>query len=91
VHALDRSNGTSFWKQDRLSRRKLTAPLALGREVAVADAEGYVHLLSRENGEFLGRASTDGSAVSAPMTPVPGGFLVQTRNGNLYALSTQQP
>jgi outer membrane protein assembly factor BamB len=91
VHALDRSNGNSFWKQDRLSTRKLTAPLPIGREIAVADVEGYVHLLGRENGEFVGRAATDGSAVTAPLTAMPGAFLVQTRNGTLYALSTQAP
>ncbi|OFZ72308.1 MAG: outer membrane protein assembly factor BamB [Betaproteobacteria bacterium RBG_16_64_9] len=89
VHALDRSNGTSVWKQDGLSRRKLTAPLALGREIAVADAEGYVHFLSRENGQLIGRVATDGSAVAGPMKPFPGGLLVQTRNGNVYALGTQ--
>lgn len=91
VHALDRSNGNSFWKQDRLSTRKLTAPLPVGREIAVADVEGYVHLLGRENGEFVGRVATDGSAVTAPMTAMPGAFLVQTRNGTVYALSTQAP
>jgi outer membrane protein assembly factor BamB len=89
VHALDRSNGTSFWKQDRLFLRRLTAPLPLGREIAVADLEGFVHFLARENGEFIGRASTDGSVISAPPLAIPGGgFVVQTRNGNLYALST---
>lgn len=91
VHALDRSNGTSFWKQDRLLLRRLTAPLPLGREVAVADVEGYVHFLARENGEFTGRAATDGSVINAPLIAIPGGFLVQTRNGNLYALSTENP
>jgi outer membrane protein assembly factor BamB len=87
VQALDRVNGTSFWKQDRLSLRQLTAPLPLGGEVAVADVQGYVHFLSRESGEFVGRAETDGSPVIAPLVAMPGGFLVQTRRGDLYALS----
>lgn len=90
VHALDRTNGTSFWKQDRLSLRNLTAPLPLGREIAVADLEGYVHFLSRENGALIGRASTDGTAVNAALAAIPGGFVVQTRGGNLFALSIQQ-
>lgn len=90
VHALDRSGGTSLWKQDKLRLRNLTAPLALGQEIAVADVEGYVHFLARDSGAFVGRASTDGSAVSANPVPLPdGGFLVQTRRGGLYAFSAQ--
>jgi outer membrane protein assembly factor BamB len=91
VHALDRSNGTSFWKQDKLFLRQLTAPLPLGRSIAVADLEGYVHFLSRENGDFIGRGETDGSSVAAPLVPVPGGVLVQTRGGSLYAFGVQNP
>ncbi len=87
VNALDRSNGTSFWKQDRLSQRQLTAPLPLGREIAVGDVEGYVHLLSRENGEFNARIATDGTSIVAPMVGMGQAFLVQTRGSNLYALA----
>jgi hypothetical protein len=31
VHALDRNSGASIWKQDKLARRSLSRPLALGR------------------------------------------------------------
>jgi outer membrane protein assembly factor BamB len=90
VYALDRSSGTSLWRQDRLRLRNLSAPLALGHQIVVADVEGYVHLLDRESGEFAGRVATDGSAVSTHPVSLPnGGFLVQTRNGGLYAFSTR--
>lgn len=89
VHALDRANGTSVWKQDKLYLRNLSAPLALGREIAVADIQGYVHFLSRDSGSFVGRIATDGSPVGTNPIPLPnGGFLVQTRNGGLYAFAT---
>ncbi len=87
VHALDRSNGTSFWKNDQLFLRKLTAPLPLGKEVAVGDVQGYVHLMSRDSGELVGRTATDGSDIVAAPVAIPGGFLVQTRGGNLYAFA----
>jgi len=89
VLALDRAGGTSIWKQDKLFLRRLTAPLALGREIAVGDVEGYVHFLSRDTGVFVGRVATDGSAIRSPLVPLGGGFLVQTLDGDLYALSTQ--
>jgi outer membrane protein assembly factor BamB len=69
--------------------RRLSAPLALGREIVVGDVEGYVHFLSRENGAFIGRVSTDGSPIRSPLVKLENGFLVQTQDGNLYAMSTQ--
>jgi outer membrane protein assembly factor BamB len=89
VHALDRSNGRSVWKQDRLAYRQLSLPLPLGTEVAAGDLQGYVHFLARESGAFTGRAATDGSAVRAAPQRLAGGFLVQTQNGGLYALTPQ--
>jgi outer membrane protein assembly factor BamB len=87
VHALDRTNGRSVWKQDRLAHRRLSLPLPVEGEVAVADLQGYVHFLSREAGTFVARLATDGSAVLAAPLRLPSGLLVQTRNGGLYALS----
>jgi hypothetical protein len=87
VHALDRGNGRSIWKQDRLAYRRLSLPLPLGTEVAVGDLQGYVHFLARESGAFLARAATDGSAIRAAPIKLPDGFLVQTQNGGLYALA----
>ncbi len=89
VRALDRAGGTSIWKQDKLFLRRLTAPLALGGEVAVGDIEGYVHFLSRDTGAFVGRVVTDGSPIRAPLLRFGDAFLVQTSDGNLYALSTR--
>jgi outer membrane protein assembly factor BamB len=85
VHALDRSSGRSLWKQDRLAHRQLTVPLPLGAEIAVGDLEGYVHLLARETGAFEARAATDDSPLRAAPLAVPGGFVVQTQAGTLYA------
>ena len=87
VHALDRSNGRSIWKQDRLAYRQLSLPLPLGTEVAAGDLQGFVHFMARESGAFLARAATDGSPIRAAPQRLPGGFLVQTQSGGLYALT----
>lgn len=87
VHALDRSNGRSVWKQDRLAHRQLSLPLPLGTEVALGDLQGQIHFLARESGAFLARFATDGSPVRAAPVKLPDGFLVQTQNGGLYALT----
>jgi len=87
VHALDRTNGRSVWKQDKLAHRRLSLPLSVDNEVALGDLQGYVHFLSRESGTFVARFATDGSPVLAPPLRLPSGLLVQTKNGGLYALS----
>lgn len=90
VIALDKSNGASLWKQDKLFGRGVSAPLAFGRFVAVGDFEGYVHLLSREDGSFAGRIATDGSPIGAPPIALDANtILVQTRNGGVFAISVQ--
>lgn len=88
VSALDRASGNSLWRQDRLGNRVLSAPLPLGRELAVGDIEGYVHLLARESGAFVGRVATDGSQIAAQPVRLPNGFLVQTVKGGLFAFGT---
>ena len=87
VHALDRFSGRSVWKQDRLAHRQLSLPYPTGSAVAVGDLEGYVHFLARDSGAFVARIATDGGAVRAAPIRLPNGFLVQTRNGGLIALS----
>ncbi len=90
VHALDRTNGTSFWKQDRLTLRNLTVPYPLGRQIVSADIEGQVHFMDRESGALVGRMPTDSSGVAAPIAQLPGGILLQTRSGGLFAMSLPQ-
>jgi outer membrane protein assembly factor BamB len=87
VHALDRTNGRSVWKQDKLALRQSSLPLAVGDAIAVGDFQGYVHFLGRDSGAFVARHATDGSAIKAAPVPLPTGVLVQTRNGGLFALS----
>lgn len=90
ILAFDRGNGASLWKQDKLNGRWASAPLALGRHVVVGDFEGYVHVMSREDGSFVARVATDGSAIQVPPVALDlSTFLVQTRNGGVYAISVQ--
>jgi outer membrane protein assembly factor BamB len=88
VVALDKASGASLWKQDRMFGRRLTAPLPVGRYVIVGDLQGYVHVLGREDGALAGRIATDDSAIDAPPVALDfSSFIVQTRNGGVYAIS----
>lgn len=89
VLAWQRSSGQLAWSMDRLKHRELTAPVALGRVVAIGDKTGLVHLISREDGADMNRLSTDGSSIVG--TPVLAGsaLVVQTRNGGVFAWRPQ--
>ena len=89
VHALDKASGASIWKQDKLSMRRLTAPLPTQGLLAVADIKGVVHFLNRDDGSFAARVTTDGSPVAAALQPLGAGLVVQTRNGGVYAIEAQ--
>jgi outer membrane protein assembly factor BamB len=90
VLALDKTSGASVWRQDKLAGRIVSTPLAMGRYVLVGDLEGYVHLLSTEDGSFAARIATDGSPINAaPIALGPSSFLVQTRDGGVFAITIQ--
>ena len=86
VLALDRDTGTSFWRQDKLSNRKLSSPVVYRDFVVVGDFEGRVHLLRAEDGAFAARIATDGGGIAAAPMLLEDKILVQTRKGGLYAL-----
>ncbi|MBK7989038.1 MAG: outer membrane protein assembly factor BamB [Comamonadaceae bacterium] len=84
ILAWSRVNGDRQWVSERLKYRAMTAPLAVGRSVAVGDDIGLIHLLSVEDGSPLNRLTTDGSAIAA--TPVLAGdtLVAVTRNGGVF-------
>lgn len=89
VRAWQRASGEAAWTVERLKYRGLSAPLAVGRVVAVGEATGTVHLLSREDGSELTRLSTDGSAIVGGPALAGQVLLVQTRNGGVFAWRPQ--
>ena len=89
VYAYNRDSGTSAWKNDKLAYRRLSTPVSYGRAVAVGDYEGYVHFLSREDGAFLARAATDGSAIASTPLVAGSNLIFQTQNGTLAAIAVE--
>jgi outer membrane protein assembly factor BamB len=89
VHALDKASGASIWKQDKLFLRRLTTPLARRNLIAVADVQGVVHFLNREDGSFAARVVTDGSPVVAAMKSLGTNLVLQTRSGGVFAIEAQ--
>ncbi len=89
IFAFNRETGTSAWKNDKLSYRRLSTPVSYGRAVAVGDYQGYVHFLSREDGAFLARAATDGSAITSTPLVAGSNLIFQTQAGTVTAIAVE--
>jgi outer membrane protein assembly factor BamB len=84
--AFDRVTGQVKWKQLSLKARGLTEPVLLGNHVVVGDKTGYLHVLSRQNGEILARMPLKSPIDIAPA--VSGNDLyIMTVNGQLTRLA----
>ncbi|WP_092389839.1 outer membrane protein assembly factor BamB [Halopseudomonas salegens] len=86
VEAFDQNSGASAWSNDSLARRQLTAPTTFSSYVAVADFEGYVHLLAQTDGRLVARTRVDRKGVRAAPIAVGDRLFVYGNSGNLVAL-----
>lgn len=85
LNAWKAENGDILWRVDRFTYRGLSAPVIWDKRVAVADHDGYLHLLAVDDGRTLARIELDGPLVAAPVV-VDQLLLVATRKGTVYAL-----
>jgi outer membrane protein assembly factor BamB len=89
VRAFKAGSGQAVWSNEQLFLRRLTGPAKLAGTMAVADAEGFLHLLDPTDGHFVGRVKVDGSGVSAPLLSVGNSLIVQSNNGSVSAYKIQ--
>jgi outer membrane protein assembly factor BamB len=73
------------WEQGALAWRGLSKPVPVSSYLAVEDYEGYLHLLSQVDGEFLARIRPDSSGARADMLSDGTVLYVYTNGGKLIA------
>lgn len=82
---LDRRNGSTLWKLDRMANRGLTRPAFYGNFVVVGDKEGYLHWIDTDIGSFVARQRTGKKGfATAPLT-VGTTLYALTHGGELIA------
>ncbi|HQQ64067.1 MAG TPA: outer membrane protein assembly factor BamB [Pseudomonadales bacterium] len=87
VRGLRLGTGREAWKSAAFGGRHLSAAATIGDYVAVADKEGYVHLLAQSDGSYVGRYDVGGGGVRSNNLFSDGGVLYAlTNSGKLYAL-----
>lgn len=82
--AWRRTDGERVWTSERLRFRVLTAPVVVGRAVAVGDDTGFIHWLSRDDGAPLAHLKTDGSAIVTAPVLASGTLFVLTQSGGIF-------
>ncbi len=82
---LDRRNGATTWKLDRMSNRGLTRPAFYGAYVVVGDKEGYLHWLDTDIGSFVARVRAGKKGFAAAPLTVGTTLYVLTQKGELLA------
>jgi outer membrane protein assembly factor BamB len=85
VVAIDLKSGTERWRQTQFGYRELSPPTSFSSYVAVADFEGYIHLLSQVDGTVAGREHIGSDGVRAQMISQSGVLYVYGNSGKLKA------
>lgn len=86
VVAYDARTGLESWRQTGLQRRGVTAPVLYKEYVVVADADGYVHVLSQLDGDFVARKRVDRDGIRSAPQVVEDDLLVFGIEGRIQRL-----
>ena len=86
VFALDKTNGVTLWKLEKLVHRDPGTPILVRGKVVVGDKDGVIHVMSAENGDLIGRVPTDGSRVVS-LLKNGDGAIAQTDKGGVFAIN----
>jgi outer membrane protein assembly factor BamB len=86
VVAMRQRDGSELWRNDKLKRRGLSAPIATSTAVAVADFQGYLHWLDKSTGALVARQVINKKQrVSNPLVGEGDTVVVMTDAGTLAA------
>ena len=85
LNAFMRNGEGVRWSQGALGYRQLSRPTPVGSYVTVGDFEGYLHVLSQVDGDFVGRIRVDSDGVRADMLSEDGILYVFANDGELVA------
>ena len=89
VWRLDMRDGSDLWKQTELHQRRLTPPVPVKDKLVVGDFEGFVHVLSQDDGGLLARVEVDDTPIQAAPVVYDDIVYVYTTGGKLAALALE--
>lgn len=91
VLALRGSDRRELWTLSDLAWRQITRPAVSGQYLVVGDFEGYLHVLSMEDGRLVGQSKFDSDGIRVPVQVLSNGnLLVYGNGGRLSVLKLEQ-
>ncbi|MEW9891804.1 MAG: outer membrane protein assembly factor BamB [Candidatus Symbiodolus clandestinus] len=87
IIALDSRSGLEIWRQTALRYRQLTSPTRYQDCLVVGDAQGYLHWLSPDDGQFVAQQWLHRSGLYTAPVVTGEQLVVQTRKGQVFAVS----
>jgi outer membrane protein assembly factor BamB len=85
VVAMRQRDGAELWRNDKIKRRGLSAPIVTSTAIAVADFQGYIHWLDKSTGVLVARERIAKQRVSNPPAGAGDTIVVLTDGGTLAA------
>lgn len=86
IYAVQNNTERTVWENDSLRLRRVTSPVTINNYLAVADYEGYLHLISQLDGRFVSRTRIDRDGVRADVLADGSTLYVYGNSGRLVAL-----
>ena len=87
--ALRNNSSDIVWQNEELQYRDLTAPKTISNYVAIADYEGYLHLVSQIDGRIVGRTRIDNDGIRSNLIDDDGKLIVYGNSGSLVSLTIE--
>ena len=87
--ALRNNSSDVVWQNEELQYRDLTAPKTISNYVAIADYEGYLHLISQIDGRIVGRTRIDNDGIRSNLIDDDGKLIVYGNSGSLVSLTIE--
>ena len=87
--ALRNNSSDVVWQNEELQYRDLTAPKTISNYVAIADYEGYLHLVSQIDGRIVGRTRIDNDGIRSNLIDDDGKLIVYGNSGSLVSLTIE--
>jgi len=86
VYSIDRDNGEQRWVNKELAYRNVTGVTVANEYLVVGDAEGYLHWIDRETGQFVAQQDLDSDGLYQQPVANSDYLFLQTRSGDLITI-----
>jgi len=87
VHQLDRATGEKKWSQSSLEHFSVSAPISVGPYVLVSEGEGSLYVLSKSDGQIVGRHGLGAKTIIGEPIVDSGVIYFMDSSGNLQSIT----